>query len=185
MMSRDKAWELVQEHIEGDNIRYHSLATEALMRALARKFGEDEDRWGIAGMLHDLDWDYTKPTPEVHGLKSYELLKDEDLDEEMLNAIKIHNEMIGIEPVTLLEKALHSTEMMTGFIVAVTLVRPSKKIADVKVKSIMKKFKDKGFGAGANRDIMRKVEPYLGMEVRELAEICLGAMQGISDEIGL
>lgn len=155
------------------------------MRALARKFKEDENRWGIAGLLHDLDWDETKSTPEVHGLKSYEYLQTEDIDEEMRHAIKIHNFMIGIEPKTLLEKALFSTEMMTGIVVAAALVQPTKKLADVKLESLLKKYKDKGFAAGARRDIISTVEPNLGMTVEQLAEVCLTAMQEIHEPLGL
>lgn len=184
-MTREHAWELVQHHVKTPNIQKHLLATEALMRALARKFGEDEDRWGLAGLLHDLDWDLTKATPEVHGLKSYEWLQAEDIDDEMRHAIKIHNAMIGIPPQTLLEKALFSTEMMTGFMVACALVQPTKKLADVKVESVMKKYRDKGFAAGANRDTINMVEVYLGMTVEELAEVCLKAMQEIHEELGL
>lgn len=185
MMTRDQAMALMEKHVQTPNIRKHLLATEALMRALARKFKEDEDRWGMAGLLHDLDWDETKSTPEIHGIKSYEYLKDEDIDEEMRHAIKIHNFMIGIEPKTLLEKALFSTEMMTGIVVAAALVQPSKKLADVKLESLLKKYKDKGFAAGARRDIIATVEPNLGMTVEQLAEICLTAMQEIHEPLGL
>lgn len=176
---------LMEKHVQSVNIRKHLLATEALMRALARKFGENEDRWGIAGLLHDLDWDETKSTPEVHGLKSYEYLANEDLDEDMRHAIKIHNFMIGVEPKTLLEKALFSTEMMTGIVVAAALVQPSKKLADVKVESLMKKYKDKGFAAGVRRDIIDTVQSNLGLTVEELAGICLQAMQEIHETLGL
>lgn len=185
MMTRDQAVALMEKYVQTPNIRKHLLATEALMRVLARKFGEDEDRWGLSGLLHDLDWDETKSTPEIHGLKSYEYLKNEDIDEEMRHAIKIHNFMIGEAPQTLLEKALFSTEMMTGFVVAAALVQPSKKLAGVKVESLMKKYKDKSFAAGARRDIIATVEPYLGMTVEQLAGICLKAMQEIHEELGL
>lgn len=185
MISRERALELLHEHVKTPNIVKHLLATEVLMRALAKKFSENEERWSIAGLLHDLDWDYTKPTPEKHGLLSYEMLKNADLDEEMLNAIKIHNYVLGIEPKTLLDKALYCSEMMTGFIVAVTLVRPSKKLADVTVEAIMKKYGEKSFGAGAKREIINKCQEYLGISIEELATTCLKAMQEISDDLGL
>lgn len=185
MIAREKALELVNTHVKTRNIVKHLLATEALMRSLARRFGENEDRWGLAGLLHDLDWDYTKPTPEKHGLKSFEMLASEDIDDEMRSAIKIHNYVLGIEPRTLLEKALYCSEMMTGFIVAVTLVQPSKKLADVSVDSIMRKYKEKSFAAGARREIMNRCEEFLGFPVSELAQICLKAMHGISGELGL
>lgn len=184
-MIREHALALMYEHIQTVNIRKHLLATEALMRALARKFSEDENRWGLAGLLHDLDWDQTKKDPTKHGLISYELLKNENIDPEMLNAIKIHNYVLGIPPQTLLEKALYCGETMTGLIVAVALVQPSKKLADVSVESIMRKWKEKSFAAGANREIIGLCQEFLGLSVEDLAKICLEAMHGIHQELGL
>lgn len=185
MITRERALELLHQNIQTPNIIKHLLATEALMKALARKFGEDEYRWGITGLLHDLDWDQTKKTPEKHGLISFEMLQNEDLDDEMRSAIKVHNYVLGIEPKTLLEKALYCSEMMTGFIVAVALVQPSKKLADIGVDSIMKKYREKSFAAGAKREIINKCEEFIGIPVSELASICLEAMQGIHEELGL
>lgn len=185
MMTREHALSLVHEHVKTPNIVKHLLATEALMGALAEKFGENKERWGLSGLLHDLDWDMTKKEPQKHGLVSFEMLKDEDLDDEMRSAIKIHNYVLAIAPQTLLEKALFCSEMMTGFIVAVALVQPSKKLADVTVDSVMRKFKEKSFAAGAKREIMSRCQEFLGISVQELAEICLRAMQGISLELGL
>lgn len=155
------------------------------MRALAKKFGEDEEAWGLAGLLHDLDWDMTKSEPEQHSLVAEKILLEKGVDEKIVSAIKIHNFMHGIEPQTLMEKALYCGEMMTGFIVAVTLVQPSKKLEDVSVEKIVKKYKEKSFGAGANRDIMDLSIQYLDMSVEELARITLEAMQGIHEELGL
>lgn len=185
MITRERSLELINQHITTENIKKHLYATEALMRALARKFNEDEDRWGIAGLLHDIDWDMTKPDPHRHGLVGYEMMQKEDMDEEMRTAIKKHNYMLEIEPETLLEKALYVTESMTGFIVAVTLMQPTKKLADVKVSSILKKWKDKKFAGGVNREIVEKCESMLGMTLEEVATICLEAMQGIHEEMGL
>lgn len=185
MMNRQHGLSLVHQNVKTPNIVKHLLATEALMMALAEKFGQDRERWGLSGLLHDLDWDMTKKEPERHGLVSFEMLKNEDLDDEMRSAIKIHNYVLGIPPQTLLEKALYCSEMMTGFIVAVTLVQPSKKLADVSVDGIMRKYKEKSFAAGAKREIMNLCQEFLGISVQELAEICLRAMQGISAELGL
>lgn len=183
-MNRKEAWELLNQHVKTANLIKHMLATEALMRGLARKFGEDEEKWGIAGLLHDIDYDETKD-PQEHSMKGYEILKAAGVDEEICNAVKIHNPEHGITPVTKLDKALLTGETYTGFLVACALVQPDKKIASVSVESAMKKFGSKSFAAGADREIMKQVEPLLGMKVEEMMEICLKEMQGISNELGL
>ncbi|MBI3335740.1 MAG: HDIG domain-containing protein [Candidatus Portnoybacteria bacterium] len=184
-MNHDQAFALVQEYIKTPNIIKHLLATEAQMRALASKFRQDEEKWGLAGLVHDLDWDITKSEPEKHSLLAEKILKEKGFDPEIVSAVKIHNYVHEIEPKTLLEKALYCSEMMTGFVVAVTLVQPSKKLADVTVEKIMKKYKEKSFGAGAKREIMNLAPEYLGISLEELARITLEAMQGISTELGL
>lgn len=184
-MTRNEAFALVKEYIKTPNIIKHLLATEAQMRALARKFGEDEEKWGMTGLLHDLDWDITKSTPEKHSILSEEILKGKGLDGDMVSAIKIHNYVHEIVPKTRLEKALYCSEMMTGFVVAVALVQPSKKLADVTAEKIMKKYKEKSFGAGAKREIINLAQEYLAISVEELAQITLEAMQGIHEKLGL
>ncbi len=185
MITRTHALELISQHITTDNTKKHLLATEALMRALAQKFNEDEDRWGIAGLLHDIDLDLTKHELHKHGIVGYDMLQNEDMDEEMRTAIKKHNYMLELTPETLLEKALYVTESMTGFIVAVTLMQPTKKLADVGIASVLKKWKDKKFAAGVNRNIVEKCQDMLGMSLEEVAIICLEAMQEIHGDIGL
>ena len=181
MITREQALNLLNKHIKTQNIIKHSLATEVLMKRLAKELEQEknQEKWALAGLLHDLDWDYTKNTPNQHGLKSIELLND------IRNAIKTHNYVLGIEPETLMGKVLYSTEMMTGFIVAVTLVRPSKKIADVRINNIMKKYNEKSFGAGAKREIMDLAPKYINLSVEKVAKITLEEMQKISDELGL
>ena len=153
---RDKAIELINQYIKNENLKKHLLATEALMKALANKFGENQEIWGLAGLLHDLDWEITK-----------------------------HNHLQGLIPETLLEKSLYSCEEITGLIVAVALVMPNKKLAEVTVEKIMSKFKEPSFARGVNREIIKKCEEMLNISVEELAEICLKAMQEISDQLGL
>lgn len=184
-MNRTEALSLLNEYIKTPNIIKHLLATEAQMRSLAKKFGEDEEKWGLAGLIHDLDWDLTKSEPEKHSLVAEPILREKGFPEDVISAVKIHNFMHNIEPQTLMEKALYSAEMMTGFIVAVTLVQPSKTLADVTVEKILKKYKEKSFGAGANREIMDLSIQYLNISVEELARITLEAMQGIHNELGL
>ena len=184
MMNRDEALKLLHEHVKSPNLLKHMLATEVLMRGLARKFGEDEHKWGIAGLLHDIDYDITKD-PKEHSLKGFEILINAGLPIEICEAVKIHNPAHGIPPATLLDKALLTGETMTGFLVACALVTPEKKIANVNVDSAVKKFKSKSFAAGADREIMKQAEPLLGMKVEELIEICLKEMQNIAGDLGL
>ena len=184
-MNRAQAFALVKEYIKSPNIIKHLLATEAQMRALARHFGQDEEIWGLTGLVHDLDWDITKSEPEKHSLLAEKILLEKGFASEIVSAVKIHNYVHQIEPKTLLEKALYCSEMMTGFVVAVTLVQPSKKLADVTVEKIMKKYKEKSFGAGAKREIMNLAPEYLGINVEELTGITLETMQGIHTELGL
>lgn len=184
-MKQEAALALLHEYIKTPNIIKHSLATEALMRALAKKFQENEEDWAQAGLLHDLDWDMTKSDPTQHSLVSEKILREQGVAPEIVSAIKIHNYVHELEPGTLMEKALYCSEMMTGFIVAVTLVQPSKKLADVTTEKIMKKFKEKSFGAGAKREIMELSPDYLNISVEELAGITLNAMQEIHEALGL
>jgi hypothetical protein len=184
-MTREQALELLDQHVKNQNLVKHMLATEVLMRGLARKFGEPAEKWGLAGLLHDIDYEETKDRPEEHSLKGYELLKNAGVDLEICEAVKAHNHMHGIEPVTMLDKALFCSEALTGFFVACALVQPDKKLATVTVESALKKFKTKSFAAGANREIILQCEPLLGMKLEELMEICLKEMQGIAGELGL
>ncbi|GIW65835.1 MAG: phosphohydrolase [Candidatus Parcubacteria bacterium] len=182
---RDKAIKLINQYIKNENLKKHLLATEALMKALANKFGENQETWGLAGLLHDLDWEMTKDNPEKHPLIAVEILEKEKFPKEIIEAIRKHNHLQGLNPETLLEKALYSCEEITGLIVAIALVMPSKKLAEVTVEKIMSKFKEPSFARGVNRDIIKKCEEMLNISVEELAEICLKAMQEISDRLGL
>jgi predicted hydrolase (HD superfamily) len=161
------------------------LATEAFMRTLAAKYGEDQDLWGIAGLLHDLDWDQTKDNPDQHSLIAYAMLNGLGIDAQIANAVKIHNPRHGIEPSTMMDKALLTGETYTGFITACAMVQPDKKLASVTVDSAMKKFKSKSFAAGANREVMAKSEELLGVSVEEMIKLCLSSMQSISEDLGL
>lgn len=184
-MNRSRGWALLNEHIKNQNLIKHSLAVEALMRALARKFGEDEELWGLAGLLHDMDWEKTQTTPEQHSLISSEILGQEGFSKEAVNAIKIHNHLHGFTPNTLLEKTLYATEEITGLIVAAALVLPSKKLADLKSENVLSRMKEKSFARGVNREIINLTPSYLGISVAELAEIALSAMQNIHEKLGL
>lgn len=182
MISRERALELLNGHLKNENLLKHCVAAEAVMRALAVRFGEDEALWGLAGLLHDLDYDETKDKPEEHGLKTVELLKGEDVPTSVLDAILAH--CGKKEPVTLMEKALFAVDPTTGFIVAAALIRPEKKLAVLDVEFLMRRFKEKAFAKGANRDQIRYCEQ-MGLSLEEFFQIALEAMKGVASEIGL
>ena len=183
--TRDDALQLVERYIINPNLKKHLVAVEALMRALAKKFGQDEELWSMAGLLHDLDWELTKDNPARHSLMSAEILTAANFPPEIINAVKVHNFVHNIEPQTMLEKALYATEEITGLIVACALVTPSKKLSELTVDRVLKKFKEPSFARGVNRDIILKCEPFLGITLEQLTQIALTAMQEISDQLGL
>ncbi|MGB9613928.1 MAG: HD domain-containing protein [Fervidobacterium sp.] len=180
-MTRDEALELLKKHVSNKNLVNHCLACEAIMRRLARHFGEDEETWGLAGLLHDLDYDYTKDKPQEHGLKSVEILGNL-VDEEIKNAILAHCEKKV--PETLMEKALYAVDPTSGFIVAAALIRPEKKLSVVDVEFLKNRFKEKAFAKGANREQMKSCES-IGLSLEEFYSLALEAMKSIADEIGL
>ncbi len=182
MISRERALELLREHVKTKNLVKHCLAVEAIMRALARRFGEDEEKWGIAGLLHDLDYDYTKGDPEKHCLVTMDLLKDEDVPQDVKDAILAH--CGKKERKTLMEKAIYAADPTSGFIVAAALIRPEKKLEVVDVPFLKRRFKEKAFAKGANRDQMRSCEE-MGLSLDEFLEISLNAMKEIAGELGL
>ncbi|KAF2956750.1 HD domain-containing protein [Marinitoga sp. 38H-ov] len=180
-MNRDEAIRLLKEHIKTDNLINHCLAVGAIMKGLAKEFGEDEKRWEIIGILHDLDYEYTKDDPEIHAKKTVEILGDKLNDEEK-NAILSHNEHAPLK--TKLDYALYSADPISGLITAAVYVRPDRKIENLKVKSLKKKFKDKSFAAGANRENIKKIEE-VGIELNRFFEISIESMKEISEELGL
>jgi len=181
---REKSLKLIEKYIQNERLKKHLLATEAFMRGLARRFGEDEEIWGIAGLVHDIDWDLTRETPERHSLLGAEILTQEGYPPEIVSAVKIHNYIHGLEPKTLLEKALY-LEALTGFIVAVALVMPNKKLAEVTVERVLQKLKEPSFSKNVKREIIYRAEELLGIPLEEVIEICLKSMQSISDQLGL
>ncbi len=184
---RSEALALVKKHNKEQANLNHFLETEAVMRELANKLGEDEEEWGIIGLLHDLDWEETQADPKKHTLKTCEILSKKDFPEEILYTIKAHNNEYLEEdfpPKSQRDYALRCGETITGLIYAATLVRPSKKVADVKVKSVKKKFKDKSFAANCRRDIIMECEE-LGLSLDEFIELALAGFKKIAAEIGL
>ncbi|SFM99986.1 HD domain-containing protein [Thermodesulforhabdus norvegica] len=184
-MTREEALELLTRHVKSDNLRKHCLATEAIMRKLAERFGGDPDLWGIAGLLHDLDFEYTKDKPEEHAKKAVDILKDTDLPEEVLQAILRHNaEMLGLTRETTLDYALTAAETITGLIVAAALVHPDKSLASLQAKSVRKRMKSKDFARNVSRENIMMCEK-LGMELMEFIELSLEAMRSIRADLGL
>lgn len=184
-VTRDKALERLREHITNEKTIAHCLASEAVMRALARRLGEDEERWGLTGLLHDIDVEMTGADPKVHALKAEELIEDFGFDEEMLEAIRLHNdEATERTRTTTFHHALAAGETITGLIYATTLVYPDKKIASVKYKSVRKRMKEKAFAASVNRDHIMECEQ-IGIPLDEFIQISVDAMKSISNNIGL
>lgn len=184
-MTRDEAEELLKTHVKNERMLAHSYASEAVMRALARRLSRDEEAWGLAGLLHDIDIEDVDGDLNRHGLEAVKILKEIGVADEIIDPIKMHNEMAAQETRhTEFQHALAAGETITGLITAVTLVYPDKKIAGVKVKSITKRMKEKAFAASVNRDIIKECET-IGLPLDEFAGIALSAMQGIADRLGL
>lgn len=184
-MTRQKALDLLAQHITNPNLIRHNVAVGFIMKALAAKFSENQDDWELAGMLHDLDWEKTKDDFKNHTKVSKEILEKTDLKPEIINAIFVHNWVHEIKPETFLEKTLYCVEELSGLITAAALVQPDKKLASVTTESILKKFRQKSFAAGVNREIIMLCKEYINMDLPELAEISLNAMKEHAGEIGL
>ncbi len=184
-MNREEAFRIVTEHTRSENLINHMLAVEAAMRAYARRFGEDEESWGLVGLLHDFDWEM-HPTLDEHPMKGAPILRARGVAEEDIRTILSHAEQSGVPRETLRDRALYAVDELTGLITAVTLVRPSKDIRDVNTGSIKKKWKDRAFAAGANREDIEQGCRELGVDLwAEHVPLVLEAMQGIAAELGL
>jgi putative nucleotidyltransferase with HDIG domain len=184
-ITRDDAMMLLKTHLSNDKLISHCLASEAIMRALAEKFGEDPDLWGMAGLLHDLDYEITGEDSAVHGLETEKLLNAKGVSPVLSNVIKKHNaEGLGLERTTLFEYALTCAETITGMIVATALVYPDKKIASVKPKSVTKRMKTKHFARAVSRERIMECEK-MGMPLNEFVSLSLKAMEKIAGDIGL
>ncbi|PIZ56467.1 phosphohydrolase [bacterium (Candidatus Torokbacteria) CG_4_10_14_0_2_um_filter_35_8] len=183
-MNREQALKLIKQKIKNKNLIKHMLAVEACLRDLAKYLGEDVEAWGLSGLLHDLDYEETVDNPKKHGVLSGKELKKLGISDEIIHAVKAHNEATGTKRVSKLDKAIYTVDPVTGLIVACALVMPDKKLASLSVESIMKKYKSKNFAAGANREIIASCKEF-GMELEEFIESCLKSMQGISEELEL
>ncbi len=182
--TREEAYQLLTEYNKSDSLIKHALAVEGVMRYFARKRGEDEEKWGVIGLVHDLDYEQFL---EEHCHKSEEILKERGWPEEYIRAVISHGWGLcsDVEPQTELEKVLYAIDELTGLVVTTALVRPSRSIMDVKVKSVKKKWKDKRFAAGVDRSIIEKGAQKLGIEVSDLIADTIAGMQEVAEEIGL
>ena len=190
-LNKNQADQLVDKYIIIPITKYHIWESEAIMRALAKHFGENEEEWGIIGLLHDIDWDLTKNNPKEHLVKAPEILKQTGGSDELIDAIVSHGygqPACGApsdrQRQTKLEHALAAAETVTGLIVASALVQPDKKLASVTLQSLLKKFKNKSFAANCNRGIIMECEK-IGLTLDEFLNLSLKALQAISDKIGL
>ncbi|MBN1827787.1 MAG: HD domain-containing protein [Deltaproteobacteria bacterium] len=182
--SRDEAIALLHEFNENESLRRHAYAVEAVMRHMARKRGEDEETWGIVGLIHDLDYGLF---PEEHCRKTGEILKARMWPEPLIRAVRSHGWGIcsDLEPKTDLEKTLFAVDELTGLVAASALVRPSKSLKDLTVKSVMKKWKSPAFAAGVDRSIIEQGAAMLGMNIPALVDDVIMGMRQVADEIGL
>jgi predicted hydrolase (HD superfamily) len=190
MIERNKIEELIDKYVETDWLKLHMRESEVIMRELAKRLDKDQDIWGLAGLLHDLDFDYVDKDPNRHGFEFQKILKEEnvELPEEMLHAIRAHNEdseLIDDRRESDLDFALAASENLSGFLVACALVMPDKKISSVKVDSVIKKLKkDKSFARAVRRDLIFDIEK-VGISLEEFVQVALDSVSSIADEIGL
>ncbi|MCL6501566.1 MAG: HDIG domain-containing protein [Pirellulales bacterium] len=183
-MDRNDAYALMCQYTQSESLRRHMLAVEAAMRAYARKFGEDEEKWGIVGLLHDFDYERW-PTPPDHPLRGAEILAQLGWPHDVIYAIKSHADYLPDCPrVSLLDKALYACDELAGFITAVAMVRPER-LAGMRAESVRKKMKQKGFAASVNREDIMRGAAELGVDLDEHIQFVIDAMQGIAAELGL
>ena len=182
-MDRDAAWKLVRQHVKNKNLRKHMLATEAVMRRLARHFNADEEQWGLVGLLHDIDYDQTANDPDQHSILAAEILAAEGLEPEAVYAVCPLTTSTGYRA-SLLDKALYCTDPITGLIVAAALISKEKRLSAIDSQFVLNRFGEKSFARGANREtILACCE--IGLELEQFVDLALEAMQGIAEDLGL
>jgi putative nucleotidyltransferase with HDIG domain len=183
-MDRGQAWEIVCEFVKSDSLRRHALAVETCVTAYARKLGEDEQKWALAALLHDFDWEIHPAAPD-HPMKGEPLLAERGVDEEIRRAILSHADYSGVARVSPLEKTLYACDELAGFLTACSYVKPGRSIQEVDVKSVRKKLKDKAFARNVNRDDIVRGAAELGVDLDEHIDFCIRAMQDHAAELGV
>ena len=181
-MNREQALDILYEYTETDSLRKHAYAVEAAMRSYAKKYNEDEELWGAVGLIHDFDYE---KYPDEHPMKGSEILAEKGIQEDLRKVILGHAEFTGVERDSLMAKVLYAVDELCGFIVAVTLVRPTKSVSEVAVKSVKKKMKDKRFAAKVNRDEIRKGAQELGVDFDEHVSFVIQSLSPVAKDLGL
>lgn len=181
--SREAALSLMHSHVDSSSLRRHMYSVEAAMRAYARRLGEDEELWGITGLVHDFDYE---KRPEEHPLPGAEVLRENGYPEELVHAVLAHNAArTGVEPESRLDRALMACDEITGLITAAALVRPSRSVMDLEAKSVLKKFRDRAFAAGVDREEVEHSAAAFGVELKEHVQFVIEAMRRIAGELGM
>lgn len=183
-MNREKAWQTVCEFVQSDGLRKHMLAVEACMVAYARKYGEDEEKWAITALLHDFDWEIHPQAPD-HPMKGEPMLAERGVSDEVRRAILSHANYSGVPRESLLEKSLFACDELAGFLTACAYVKPGRSIAEVEVKSVRKKLKDKAFARAVNRDDVINGAAEMGLDLDEHIAFCIEAMKARAESLGL
>lgn len=183
-MKREAALNLVQKHVKNRNLIKHMLAVEAIMRALAARFGQNVEQWGLAGLLHDIDYDKTADDPEQHSLVGANMLAEAGIDPEIVYAVKVHNEVHGLPRQSELDRALYAADPLSGLIVAAALIHPDRKLAVIDVPFLINRFHEKSFARGASREQVESCQEF-GLSLEQFLTLSLRAMQAINIELGL
>jgi len=181
-MEREEALELVKKHLKNKNLVKHSLAVEACMKAMASRLNKDVEKWGLAGILHDLDYEITEKSPELHTTETVKILKEIGIEPDIINTIQAHAGKVPCQ--SEMEWAIFSIDPLTGLVIAATLMHPSKKLKEVDLGFVKRRYKEKSFARGARREDIEQIKN-IGMDLDEFISICLEAMQGIDKELGL
>jgi len=181
---RQAAWDLLCEYTKTDPLRKYALAVEAAMRAYAGKFGGDEEQWGIVGLLHDFDYE-AHPNPEEHPVKGAEIMRQRGWPEEIIYAVLCHADYLGLERKSPMDRAIYAVDELTGLIIAVALVRPSKSIQEVDVRAVRKKMKDKSFARAVNREDITNGADQLGVDLEEHIGFVIEALKPVANELGI
>ena len=183
-MDRETAYGVVQEYATSDSLRRHLLAVETCMRAYARNVGEDEETWGISGLVHDFDWEVC-PTPESHPTFGAEILRSRDFPDEIVRAVLTHGNHTGVPRESLMEKVLFACDELSGFVTAVALVRPNKSLSETSVRSVKRKMKDKGFARSVNREDILQGAEELGVDLDQHIAFVIEALDPVATQLGL
>lgn len=184
MKTRSDALSLLHEYTAGESLRRHAYAVEASMRAYAAHYGEDVEKWSVTGLLHDFDYE-KYPTPAEHTIAGTRILREQGYPEDIIRAIQGHADYNGIQRETRMEKALYACDELSGFVMAVAMVRPNRRLDEVEVRSVRKKLKDKAFARGVNRDDVVRGAEEMGLDLDEHIAFVIGALTRVAPELGL